>query len=121
MTNLLTSPYFQILWGTFISLATSFAANWWFFGKVESKRADRETQRAYNKLTNRLVHTSISDIGHPLHLMPIDIADRVEDLRFTLRDVNSQFDLQALVQQAILQAADLRKKQEEEQKTKQGA
>jgi hypothetical protein len=113
MRNLLVNPYFQILWGTFTSLAISFVANWWFFGKVEKERAARETQRAYNKLMNRLVHTSIADIAHPLHLMPIDISDRIEDLKFTLRDVNPRFNLQTLVQQAIRQAADLRKEQEE--------
>ena len=113
MRSFLTNPYFEILWGTFISIATSFVANWWFFGKVERKRAARETLRAYNKLVNRLVHTGISDITHPLHLMPIDISDRIEDLRFTLQDVNPRFDLQALVRQAIRQAADLRKKQQE--------
>jgi len=111
--TLLVNPYFQVLWGTFTSLAISLLANWWFFGKMEKKRAARETQRAYNKLMNRLVHTSIADIRHPLHLMPIDISDRIEDLRFTLWDVNPQFDLQMLVQKAIRQSADLRKKREE--------
>jgi hypothetical protein len=112
---LLPAPYFQIVWGTLTSLGASFAADWWFFGKVEKKRAAQETWRAYNKLMNRLVHTSITDIGHPLHLMPIDISDRIEDLRFTLRYVNPQFSLKALVEQAIQQSADLRKKQRKKQ------
>jgi hypothetical protein len=82
------------------------------FGRVEKKRAKRETLRAYKKLLNRLVQVSITDIQNPLHVMPVDISDRIEDLRFTLRDVNPEFSLQALVQQAIHQSAELRKKQE---------
>jgi hypothetical protein len=42
----------------------------------------------------------------------VDISDRIEDLRFTLRDVNPEFSLQTLVQQAIRQSAELRKQQE---------
>lgn len=117
MTGFVANPFFQILLGTLASLGASFVANWWFFGKIEKKRATRETWRAYNKLMNRLVYTSITDITHPLHLMPLDISDRIEDLRFTLRDVNSGFDLPTLVQQAIRQSAELRKKQEEAART----
>ena len=113
MREFFTNLYVQILLGTVASLVTSFIANWWFFGKVEKKRAERETWRAYNKLMNRLVHTGITDITHPLHLMPVDISDRIDDLRFTLRDVNPKFDLKTLVQQAIYQSAELRKKQED--------
>jgi hypothetical protein len=99
-------------------LAVSVVANLLFYGKVEKKRAVRETQRAYNKLMNRLVQTNISDITIPLRILPVDIADRVEDLRYTLRDVNPDFNIEALVQKAIQQAAELRKKQEELQGSK---
>jgi hypothetical protein len=51
----------------------------------------------------------IDDINHPLHLLPVDIADCVEDLRFAMVDVNPKFDHVKTVQQAIKQAADLRK------------
>jgi hypothetical protein len=113
MNSLVANPYFQIALGALVSLGGSLLANLWFFGRVETKRAKRETWRAYNKLLNRLVQTSITDIQNPLHVMPVDISDRIEDLRFTLRDVNPEFNLQALVQQAIHQSAELRKKQEE--------
>jgi len=113
MRDLVSNPYFQIALGTLISFGGSVVANLWFYGKVEKKRAARETQRAYNKLMNRLVQTNISDITNPLHILPVDIADRVEDLRYTLEDVNRDFNNQALVQNAIQQAAELRKKQEE--------
>jgi hypothetical protein len=85
-----------------------------FYGKVEKRRAEREAKRAYNKLMTRLVHTTISDITHPLHLLPLEISDRVEDLRFALQDVNPKFRYIELVQKAILQAADLRKNQQEQ-------
>jgi|SRR5271163_2439213 len=112
MNTLVANPYFQIAVGAVVSLGGSFLANLWFFGKTEKKRAKRETLRAYKKLLNRLVQTSITDIQNPLHVMPVDISDRIEDLRFTLRDVNPEFSLQALVQQAIHQSAELRKKQD---------
>jgi hypothetical protein len=107
----ISSPLFQLIAGAVISFAGSVVANLLFYGKMEKTRARRETERAYNKLTTRLLHTTISDINHPLHLLPVDIADRVEDLRFALADVNPAFDHQSLVQKAIQQAADLRKQQ----------
>jgi hypothetical protein len=113
MCDLVSNPYFQVALGSFISFGGSVVANFLFYGKVEKKRAARETQRAYNKLMNRLVQTNISDITNPLHILPVDIADRVEDLRYTLEDVNRDFNTQTLVQKAIEQAAELRKKQEE--------
>jgi hypothetical protein len=112
MNGLVANPYFQLAVGAIVSLGGSFLANLYFFGKVEKKRAKLETWRAYNKLLNRLVQTSITDIHNPLHVFPVDISDRIEDLKFTLRDVNPEFSLQTLVQQAIRQSAELRKKQE---------
>lgn len=100
--------------GAVLSFGGSVVANLMFYGKIEKSRAKKETQRAYNKLMNRLVHTTISDINHPLHLLPVEIADRVEDLRYALADVNEKFDLVALVQKAIGQAVDLRKQQEQQ-------
>ena len=82
-----------------------------FYGKVEKLRAEREAQRAYNKLVNRLLHTTVEDINHPLRLLPLEIADRIEDLRFALEDVNRAFDCQALVRKAIEQAAQIRTSQ----------
>jgi hypothetical protein len=107
----ISSPLFQLIAGAVISFIGSVVANVLFYGKMEKKRARREAERAYNKLTTRLLHTTISDLNHPLHLLPVDIADRVEDLRFALADVNRAFDHLSLVQKAIQQAADLRKKQ----------
>jgi hypothetical protein len=112
MKSLVSSPYFQLLFGTLIGFAGSVVANYLFFGRMEKKRAAREAQRAYNKLMNRLVHTTISDITHALHLLPLEISDRVEDLKYALQDVNPKFDHVKLVQKAILQAADLRKNQQ---------
>ena len=112
MSALASNPYFQIAVGAVLSLVGSFWANYWFHGRVEKKRAEREAKRAYNNLMNRLVHTTISDINHPLHLLPVEISDRVEDLKFALQDVNSKFDYLELVNKAILQAVDLRKQQE---------
>jgi len=114
MRCFISNPYFQLLFGSLVGFAGSVVANLMFYGKVEKKRAARESQRAYNKLMNRLVHTTISDINHPLHLLPLEISDRVEDLRFALEDVNPKFEYVALVQKAIVQAADLRKKQQQQ-------
>jgi hypothetical protein len=114
MCDLVSSPYFQIGVGAVVSFAGSVVANYLFYGKVAKKRAARESQRAYNKLMNRLVRTTITDISDPLHIMPTDIADRIEDLRYTLRDVNDKFELNTLVGQAIQQAANLRKNQQEQ-------
>ncbi len=108
--HLVFHPYFELFIGCMLGFAGSVVANLLFYGKVERKRAERESHRAYNKLMNRLVHTTISDINHPLHLLPLEISDRVEDLRFALGDVNPKFEYLPLVQKAILQAADLRKK-----------
>jgi len=113
MFALASNSYFQIAVGAVLSLVGSFWANYWFHGRVEKRRAEREAKRAYNNLMNRLVHTTIADINHPLHLMPVEISDRIEDLKFALHDVNPKFDHIGLVKQAILQAADVRKQQEE--------
>lgn len=118
MSSLVSNPYFQIAVGAVLSLVGSFLANYWFHGKVEKRRAEREAKRAYNRLMTRLVHTTISDITHPLHLMPLEISDRVEDLKFALQDVNPKFDYLELARKAILQAADLRKQQEEKHQQK---
>ena len=91
MRDFVSSPFFQLVAGALVSFAGSIVANLFFYGKMEKSRARREAERAYNKLTTRLVHTTISDINHPLHLLPVDIADRVEDLRFALADVNPAF------------------------------
>lgn len=99
--------------GAVLSFGGSVVANRMFYGKIEKSRAEREAQRAYNKLTNRLVDTAISDINHPLYLLPLEISDRVEDLRYALADVNKQFDLDALVHKAIEQATELRKQQQQ--------
>ena len=107
----ISSPLFQLIAGAVISFAGSVVANLLFYGKMEKARARREAERAYNKLTTRFLHTTISDISHPLHLLPVDIADRVEDLRFALADVNPAFDHVSLVRKAIQQAVDLRQKQ----------
>jgi hypothetical protein len=113
MWKLASNPYFQITVGAVLSLVGSFLANYWFHGKVEQRRAEREAKRAYNKLMTRLVHTTISDITNPMHLLPVEVSDRVEDLRFALQDVEPKFDYLELVRKAILQAADLRKQQED--------
>ena len=116
MRNLISNPYFQLLFGSLVGFAGSVAANLLFYGKMEKQRAAREANRAYNKLTSRLVQTTISDISNPLQMLPLEIADRVEDLRYALEDVNPKFDYLELVNKAILQAAELRKKQEEQVK-----
>jgi hypothetical protein len=116
MSTLASNPYFQIAVGAVLSLVGSFWANYCFHGRVEKRRAEREAKRAYNKLVTRLVHTTISDINHPLHLLPVEVSDRVEDLRFALRDVNPRFDYLELVKKAILQSADLRKQQADKYK-----
>ena len=113
MREVVSNPYFQVLFGATVSFAGSVVANLLFYGKVEKSRASREAEREYNKLTTRLVHTTISDINHPLHLLPVEIADRVEDLRFALADVNPAYQYMPLVQKAIEQAAQLRRQQEE--------
>ncbi len=112
MKDFISNPIFLLVAGALISFAGSIVANLLFYGKMEKSRARREAERTYNKLTTRLVHTTISDINHPLHLLPVDIADRVEDLRFALADVNPSFQYLPLVQKAIQQAAELRKQQE---------
>jgi hypothetical protein len=112
MRDVISNPYFQLFFGTVVGFAGSVVANRMFFGKMEKKQAQRAAQRAYNKLMHRLVHTSITDISNPLEILPVEIADRVEDLRFALEDVNRRFDHATLVQQAIVQAVELRKQQE---------
>ncbi len=112
MRELFSNPYFQVFFGAAISLVGSFWANHWYHGKIEKSRARREAGRAYNKLTTRLLHTTISDINHPLHLLPVEIADRIEDLKFALADVNPKFEIMPLVQKAIEQSVQLRKQQE---------
>jgi hypothetical protein len=113
ITRIITNPYFQLLFGAAVGFAGSVVANYLFFGKVEKKRAQRESERAYNRLVSRLLHTSISDISHPLHLLPLKVSDRIEDLRFALADVDPRFDHVTLVKKAIEQAADLRSKQQQ--------
>jgi hypothetical protein len=110
--DIISNPYFQIIFGAAISFAGSVVANHLYLGKVAKKRAQREAERAYSKLTNRLMFTSISDINHPLHLLPLEIGDRVDDLKFALADVNPAFDYVALVHKAIEQAVELRRQQE---------
>lgn len=112
MRDFISNPYFQILFGAAVSFAGSVVANHLYLGKVAKKRAQREAERAYSKLTNRLMFTSISDINHPLHLLPLEIADRVDDLKFAVADVNPAFDYVALVQKAIEQSMALRRQQE---------
>ncbi len=112
MRGFISNLFFQLVAGALISLIGSIVANLLFYGKMEKSRARREAERAYNKLTTRLLHTTISDINHPLHLLPVDIADRVEDLRFAVADVNPAFQYLPLVQKAIQQAAELWKQQE---------
>ena len=121
MKELVSNPYFQIALGSLVSFAGSVVANFLFYGGIEKSRARRESERAYNKLTTRLVHTTISDINHPLRLLPVEIADRVEDLRFALADVNPAFEYMSLVQKAIDQAAQLRQQQEVAYKQTSGA
>jgi hypothetical protein len=55
MFALASSSYFQIAVGAVLSLAGSFWANYWFHGRVEKRRAEREAKRAYNNLMNRRV------------------------------------------------------------------
>ena len=111
MKCLISSPNFQFVAGAIISFVGSVVANYLFYGKMEKSRAQREAQRAYNKLTTRLIHTTISDINPPLHLLPVDIADRVDDLKYAVADVNPKFDYMVQVNAAINQAAELRKQQ----------
>jgi hypothetical protein len=110
--DIISNPYFQIIFGAAISFVGSVVANHLYLGKVAKKRAQREAERAYSKLTNRLMFTTITDINHPLHLLPLEIADRVDDLKFALGDVNPAFDYVALVHKAIEQAIELRRQQE---------
>ena len=111
MMRLISSPIFQFVAGAIISFVGSVVANYFFYGKVEKSRAQREAKRAYNKLMNTLMHTTITDLNYPLHLLPVEIADRMEDLRFAIADVNPKFNYIKQVQAAIEQAADLRKQQ----------
>ena len=110
--SVISNPAFQLIAGALISFGGSVVANYLFFGKVAKSRAAKETKRAYNKLMNRLVVSTISDINPPLHILPTDIADRIEDLKFTLTDVNPEFEGQRLVNKAIEQAVELRKQQQ---------
>jgi hypothetical protein len=102
---------FLLLLGSLLSFLGSIVANRLFFGKIERKRAAREAQRAYNRLVSRLLHTTVADINQPLELLPLEISDRVEDLKFALEDVNAKFEHVQLVHKAIEQATELRKKQ----------
>lgn len=111
MREIVTNPYLQLLFGANVGFAGSVVANLLFFGRVERKRATREAQRAYNKLVNRLIHTTISDINNSVHLLPVEVLDRVEDLNFALQDVNREFEHMPLVQKAIEQATELRRRQ----------
>lgn len=113
MLWLISNPIFQLVAGAMISFGGSVWANYLFYGKVAKSRAQREAKRAYNNLTTRLLHTTITDVNHPLHLLPVDIADRIEDLRFAIADVNPKFDYMKQVQAAIDQAARLRKQQQD--------
>jgi hypothetical protein len=108
--SFLYNPGFQLS----VGFLASVLANYLFFGKMEKRRAQRESERAYNRLTNRLVHTTVSDINHPLELLPLEISDRVEDLKYALRDVDPKMDRLECVKQAISQAAETRKKQSQD-------
>jgi hypothetical protein len=96
MHNLVSNPYFSVAMGNLDRLC-SLGSSQMYFGKMEKRRAEREAQRAYNKLVNRLVRTTISDTNDPLHLLPLEVSDRVEDLGFALADVNREFDCTRLV------------------------
>jgi hypothetical protein len=113
MWRFLSSPLFQLVAGAAISFGGSVYANRLFYGKVEKSRAEREAKRAYNKLTSRLIHTTITDLNHPLHILPVEISDRMEDLRYAIADVNPKFDYLVQVRAAIEQAVALRKQQQE--------
>ena len=110
----LSNPLFLMLLGAVISFAGSVYANHLYFGKIEKSRATREAKRAYNKLMNVLMHTTLTDLSHPLHLLPVEIADCMEDLRYAIEDVNPEFDYQKQVQAPIEQAVALRKQQQRE-------
>ena len=114
---LISDPIFTFIAGSVISILASFWANYAFFGKMEKSRAAREAGRAYNKLTSRLIHTTITDVNPPLHVLPVEISDRIEDLRFAIADVNPKFDYLVLANKAIKQAAELRKQQQEKYPT----
>jgi hypothetical protein len=113
MLRLISNPFFQLVTGAVISFGGSVVANYLFYGRMEKSRAEREVKRAYNRLTTRLIHTTITDLDHPLHLLPVEIADRMEDLKFALEDFNPKFDYMKQAQGAINQAVDLRKKQQD--------
>jgi hypothetical protein len=108
---LFSNPFFTFIAGAAISFAGSVYANRLFYGKVEKSRAEREAKRAYNKLMNVLMHTEITDLNHALHLLPLEIADRMEDLKFAIADFNPKFDYLIQVRGAIEQASELRKQQ----------
>jgi len=110
---LISNPIFQMVFGAVISFAGSVYANRLFYGKVEKSRAEREAKRAYNKLMNVLMHTTIADLNHPLHLLPVEIADRMEDLRYAVEDVNPKFDHLIQVHAAIDQAVALRNQKQD--------
>ena len=74
MREIISNPYFQIIFGAAVSFAGSVVANHLYLGKVAKKRAHREAERAYNRLTDRLLRTTVSDINDPLHLLPLEIA-----------------------------------------------
>jgi hypothetical protein len=109
----LSNQIFQFVAGATISFGGSVVANYLFYGRVQKSRAEREAKRAYNKLMNVLMHTTITDLNHPLHLLPLEIANCMEDLRFAVADYNPKFDYQIQVEAAIKQAAALRKQQQD--------
>jgi hypothetical protein len=111
LLSIISNPIFLFFAGVLISFAGSVVANYLFFGKVEKSRAMRESKRAYNKLVSRLLHTTITEINDPLHILPVEIADRMEDLKFAIADFNPKFDYLIQVRAAIKQAAEQRKQQ----------
>lgn len=101
---ILTNPIFQIVLGSVISFLTSLLANYVF---IERRLKVLRVQTAYSKLVDLLVRLkALPDSGE---MLPLEIADRVTDLRLALTLHNEHFDEQELVQRATRVAApDLR-------------
>jgi hypothetical protein len=104
MMCFLTNPIVQIMIGATISFAGSVYANYLF---VDKRLKNIEVQKAYNRLVDAVVR--LEKPPDPTGLLPLELADRADDLRFALRLKNEKFHAEVLIQKAIKQAADILK------------
>ena len=102
---ILTNPIFQMVLGSVISFLTSLLANYVF---IERRLKALMVQAAYDKLVDLLVR--LKTLPDAREMLPLEIADRVTDLRLALTLHNEHFDEQQLVERAINQAAEVRRK-----------